>query len=170
MDFNRQFTTGEAGAINNNPRLPHAFARWRFDDVLAKGDEIIVTMGQTGSFADNSPATVDFNTQLGGLGAALRRNPRIEILDKYPIAQGVKFLTSIGFERPFFGNDFIAADLGPGDLSGFPAVSGGIGLEAGRLGGDFGVRATNVYVRTTWGEFEERFNRGTLVSNFGSQF
>jgi len=65
-------------------------------------------------------------------------------------------------ERPFFGNDFISTDLGPGDLSGFPAVSGGIGLETGRLGQGFGIGSTQAYVRTTWGEFEERFTTAAI--------
>ena len=170
FDFNRQFTAGESGAVNNNPRLRHAFGRWRFDDVMAKGDEFVLTMGQTGSFADNSPDTVDFNTMLGGLGAALRRNPRVELLNRYPLAPGVKFVSGIGFERPFFGNDFVGTDLGPGDLSGFPAVSGGVGFEADRLGSDFGIGNTTLYVRTTWGEFQERFTTAAIpASAFGAQ-
>ncbi len=170
MDFNRQFTAGESGAINNNPRLRHAFGRWSFSDLLAKGDELVLTMGQTTSFADLSPDTVDFNTMLGGLGAALRRNPRFEILHRYPVPGWLKLVSSIGFERPFFGNDFIGTDLGPGDLSGFPAVSGGIGLEANRLGEGFGIGSSRLYVRTTWGEAEERFSTTAVpVSNFGAQ-
>jgi hypothetical protein len=170
FDFNRQFSSGEGGAINNNPRLRHAFGRWRFPDLLAKGDELVLTLGQTTSFADNVPDTVDFNTMLGGLGAALRRNPRFEILHRYPLTGGLKFVSSVGFERPFFGNDFIGTDLGPGDLSGFPAVSGGIGLEAGRLGQDFGIGDSKIYVRSTWGEFQERFTTAAIpVASFGAQ-
>jgi hypothetical protein len=165
MDFNRQFSSGEGGAINNNPRLRHAFARWRFADLLTKGDELGITFGQTTSFADNVPDTVDFNTMLAGLGAALRRNPRVELVHRYPLGSNVKFLTSVGAERPFFGGDFIATDLGPGDLSGFPAFSGGIGLETGRIGEGFGIGTANIYLRTTWGEFEERFTSAGVASN-----
>lgn len=170
FDFNRQFSAGENGAVNNNPRLRHAFGRWRLPDLLAKGDELQVTLGQTDSFADNAPDSVDFNTLLGGLGAALRRNPRIELLHRYPVGSDLKFVASIGVERPFFGNDFISTDLGPGDLSGFPALSGGIGLEAGRLGGEFGIGNSRIYVRTTWGEFEERFTKDAIPATaFGAQ-
>lgn len=169
MDFNRQFTSGESGAVNNNPRLRHAFGRWSFNDLLTAGDELILAFGQTGSFADLTADTVDFNTMLAGLGAVHRRNPRIELLGKYPLATNLKLVGELGLERPFFGNDFIGTDLGPGDLSGFPALSGGVGLEAGRIGDDFGIGATQLYVRTTWGEFEERFNSGTQTANFGAQ-
>lgn len=165
MDFNRQFSAGEGGAVNNNPRLRHSFARWRFDDLLTKGDELAITFGQTTSFADNVPDTVDFNTMLGGLGAALRRNPRVELVHRYPLGSKVKFVSSVGAERPFFGGDFIGTDLGPGDLSGFPALSGGIGLETGRIGEGFGIGTANIYLRTTWGEFEERFTSAGVASN-----
>ncbi len=173
MDFNQQANgPGEGNAVNNNPRLRHAFGRWTFPDVLVKGNELQFTLGQTTSFADNFADTIDFNNMLGGLGGALRRNPRIEIVDRYPLTSNVKFLTSLGFERPFFDNQALGGttDLGSGDLSGFPAVSGGIGLEAGRLGGDaFGIGSTQVYIRTTWGEFQERFNAGTFTPNFSAQ-
>ncbi len=168
MDFNRQFSAGEGGALNNNPRLRHAFGRWRFADLLANGDELSFTFGQTGSFADNVPDTVDFNNQLAGLGAVNRRNPRFELVHRYPVTSNSKLLTSVGFERPFFGNDFIGTDLGPGDLSGFPALSGGIGLETGRIGEGFGIGSTAIYLRTTWGEFEERFTAGP-AGNLGAQ-
>lgn len=168
MDFNRQFSAGEGGAVNNNPRLRHAFGRWRFADLLASGDELSFTFGQTGSFADNLPDTVDFNNQLAGLGAVNRRNPRIELVHKYPVTSNSKLLTSVGFERPFFGNDFIGTDLGPGDLSGFPALNGGIGLESGRVGEGFGIGSSAIYLRTTWGEFEERFTAGP-AGNLGAQ-
>lgn len=161
-DFNRQFTASEVGAVNNNPRLRHAFGRWSFDDLLTKGDELILTFGQTTSFADNVPDTIDFNTQLGGLGAALRRNPRAELVHKYPIGPGVKFVSSLGVERPFFDNAALGGDLGGGDLSGFPAVSGGIGLETDRIGP---IGSAKIYLRTTWGEFEERFTGAGAVDN-----
>lgn len=169
LDFNRNFSGGESGATNNNPRLRHAFGRWSFDNLLVTGDGLTLTFGQTTSFADNSPDIVDFNVMLAGLGAVEKRNPRIELVHRYPLTSSVKFVSALGFERPFFGNDFIGTDLGPGDLSGFPAVSGGIGLETGRLGEGFGIGSTKVYLRTTWGEFEERFNRGTLIANFAAQ-
>ncbi len=165
MDFNQQAAgAGEGNAVNNNPRLRHAIGRWSFADLLTKGDELLFTFGQTTSFADVSPDTVDFNTMLAGLGASLRRNPRVELLHKYPVTSNIKFLTSIGFERPFFDNQALGGspDLGSGAMSGFPAVSGGIGLEAGRIGRDFGVGKTAIYVRTTWGEFEERFTKGAI--------
>lgn len=165
MDFIRQFSSGEGGAINSNPRLRHAFARWRFADLLTEDDELAITLGQTTSFADNTPATVDFNDMKAGLGATLRRNPRVELVHRYPLGSKVKFLSSLGAERPFFGSDFIATDLGPGDLSGFPALSGGVGLETGRIGEGFGVGAASVYLRTTWGEFEERFTAEGVASN-----
>jgi hypothetical protein len=47
---------------------------------------------------------VDFNTLQAGLGDAERRNPRMEVVDKYPITSNIKFLTSLGFERPLFDN------------------------------------------------------------------
>lgn len=169
MDFQRQFSAGESGATNNNPRLRHAFGRWIFGGLIAGGDELVLTVGQTGSFADSAPDTVDFNTMLAGLGAVQKRNPRVELVHRYPLVAPVKLVTSVGFERPFFGNDFIGTDLGPGDLSGYPAVSGGIGLEVGRIGSDLGIGASRFYVRTTYGEFEERFNQGTTVANFGTQ-
>ena len=64
---------------------------------------------------------------------------------------------------------FSTTDCGTGCLSGFPAVSGGLGIETGRLGRDFGIGSTKIYTRTTWGEFVERFNQGTLVPNLNAQ-
>jgi len=171
MDFNQNAVgPGETNAVNPNPRLRHAVGRWTFPDVLTKGDEFRVILGQTVSFADNFADTLDFNTMLAGLGAALRRNPRLEGVYSYPLTANVKFLSSLGFERPLFDNQSLGGtDLGAGALSGFPAISGGIGLEAGRLGSGFGIGSTQIYVRTTWGEFEEQFNRGTLIPNFQAQ-
>ncbi len=171
MDFNQNaIAPGEVNATNSNPRLRHAFGRWTFPDVLVKGNELQFTLGQTTSFADNFADIVDFNTSLGGLGAALRRNPRVEILDRYPLTSNVKFVSAIGFERPLFDNQSLGGtDLGAGALSGFPAVSGGIGLEAGRFGSGFGIGSTQIYVRTTWGEFQERFTAGTFTPNFNAQ-
>lgn len=169
MDFNRRFSSGEVGAVNPNPRLRHAWGRWMFDHLLAQGDELTLTFGQANSFADNVPDTVDFNTMLAGLGAALRRNPRIEAVHRYPLAPEVKLVTALGVERPFFGNDVLTGDLGPGDLSGFPALGGGIGLETGRLGGAFGVGSAKLYLRTTWGEWEEPDEATFGEQNFTNQ-
>jgi hypothetical protein len=173
MDFNQQANgAGEVNAVNNNPRLRHAYGQWAFPDLLTKGDELQIKLGQTGSFADNFPDTIDFDTMLAGLGAANRRNPRIELVERLPILRDVKFLTSVGAERPLFdnqalgGGDVAARDLGSGDLSGFPALSGGIGLEAGRL---WLIGKPAFYARGTWGERRERFNRGTLIPNLNAQ-
>src|SRR5438128_7168956 len=166
MDFNQQANgSGEVNAVNNNPRLRWAIGRWAFPNFLANGNELIWTFGQGDAFDQITPDTIDYNTLLAGLGDAERRNPRVEVVDKFPLTSNVKFLTSLGFERPLFDDGFLGGttDCGSGCLSGFPAVSGGIGLEAGRLGGDFGIGATRIYARTTWGEFQERFTQGTLI-------
>src|SRR2546427_7737662 len=169
MDFNQTASgSGEVKAANNNPRLRWAIGRWAFPNFLAKGNELIWTFGQGDAFDQITPDTIDYNTLLAGLGDAERRNPRVEVVDKFPLTSNVKFLTSLGFERPLFddqalGGTSTPTDCGSGCLSGFPAVSGGIGLEAGRLGGDFGIGATRIYARTTWGEFQERFTQGTLI-------
>src|SRR3989449_5402283 len=169
MDFNQQANGfGEVNAVNNNPRLRWAIGRWAFPNFLLNGNELIWTFGQGDAFDQITPDTIDYNTLLAGLGDAERRNPRVEVVDKLPLTSNVKFLTSLGFERPLFddqalGGTSTPTDCGSGCLSGFPAVSGGIGLEAGRLGGDFGIGATRIYARTTWGEFQERFTQGTLI-------
>jgi hypothetical protein len=166
MDFNQQAAgNGEVNAVNNNPRLRWAIGRWAFPNFLVDGNELIWTFGQGDAFDQITPDTIDYNTLLAGLGDAERRNPRVEVVDKLPLTSNVKLLTSLGFERPLFDSGFLAGttDCGSGCLSGFPAVSGGIGLEAGRLGGDFGIGATKIYARTTWGEFQERFTRGTFT-------
>src|SRR5258707_15477698 len=111
-----------------------------FPDVLAKGHELQIKLGQTGSFADSFPDTIDFNTLYEGLGAAHRRNPRIELVDRFTILPDVKLVASLGGERPLFdnqalgGGDVAARDLGSGDLSGFPALSGGVRVRDGPLG------------------------------------
>ncbi len=166
MDFNQQaIGNGEVNAVNNNPRLRWAIGRWAFPNFLANGNELIWTFGQGDAFDQITPDTIDYNTLLAGLGDAERRNPRVEVVDKLPLTSNLKFLTSLGFERPLFDAGFLGGttDCGSGCLNGFPAVSGGIGLEAGRLGGDFGIGATRIYARTTWGEFQERFTQGTLT-------
>jgi hypothetical protein len=158
------------GALGTQVLLRHAFGRWTFPDLLAKGDEFVATFGQTGSFADHLPDTVDFNTMLGGLGAVHRRNPRIELLHRLPVTSKLKFVTSIGAERPFFGNEDVSAssttDIGVGELSRFPALSAGIGLEAKeRLaignGEGLGIGGTKLYLRYTDGRFRERFSNTT---------
>jgi hypothetical protein len=166
MDFNQQANgAGEVNAVNNNPRLRWAISRWAFPNFLTDGNELIWTFGQGDAFDQITPDTIDYNTLLAGLGDAERRNPRVEVVDKFPLTSNVKLLTSLGFERPLFDNGALGgtSDCGSGCLSGFPAVSGGIGLEAGRLGGGFGIGATKIYARTTWGEFQERFTRGTFT-------
>jgi hypothetical protein len=168
MDFNQQAAGNlEVNAVNNNPRLRWAIGRWAFPNVLVDGNEVIWTFGQGDAFDQITPDTIDYNTLLTGLGDAERRNPRVEVVDKFPLTSNVKLLTSLGLERPLFDNGALGGttDCGSGCLSGFPAVSGGIGLEAGRLGGDFGIGATKIYARTTWGEFQERFTQGTFTSN-----
>ncbi len=172
MDFNQQANgVGEVNAINNNPRLRWAIQRWTFPNALVDGNELIWTLGQGDSFDQITPDTIDYNTLLGGLGDAERRNPRIEVVDKYPLSSNVKFVTSLGVERPVFDNQALSGttDCGSGCLSGFPAGSAGIGLETGRLGGDFGIGALKLYARTTFGEFQERFNRGTFTENISAQ-
>ncbi|HKB25055.1 MAG TPA: hypothetical protein VKG64_08380 [Methylomirabilota bacterium] len=172
MDFNQQANgAGEVNAVNNNPRLRWAIGRWTFPSFLVPGNELIWTFGQGDAFDQIVPDTIDFNTLLSGLGDAERRNPRIEVVDKYPLTSNVKFLTSLGVERPLFDNQALGGtmDCGSGCLSGFPALSAGIGLEAGRLGEGFGIGATKIYLRTTWGEFHERFNAGTLTPNLNAQ-
>src|SRR5947199_304780 len=107
-----------------------------------------------------------------GRGAANRRNPRIEFIERFPLLPGMKLLASLGAERPLFdnqalgGGDVAARDLGSGDLSGFPALSGGIGFEAGRLGL---IGSTAFYARGTWGERRERFNVGTTTPSLNAQ-
>lgn len=175
MDLNQNAVgVGETNAVNNNPRLRHAYLRWSFPDLLMRGDELIFTLGQTGSFADGTPDIVDYNIMLAGLGAAHRRNPRLEVLERFPLTPTVKLVASVGAERPLFDNQALggggsgaaASDLGSGALSEFPALSGGVGLETGRLGSGFGIGAAQFYLRTTWGEFEERFTAGTTTANF----
>ncbi len=172
MDFNQQANgPGETNAVNNNPRLRWAIGRWNFPNFLMAGNELIWTVGQGDAFDQITPDTVDYNTLLAGLGDAERRNPRVEVVDKYPITSNIKFLTSLGFERPLFDNQALGGttDCGTGCLSGFPALSAGIGLETGRLGSDFGIAVTKIYARTTWGEFQERFNTGTFTPNLNAQ-
>jgi len=173
MDFNQQANgAGEVNAVNNNPRLRHAYGQWAFPGLLTKDDELQIKLGQTSAFADGFPDSIDFNTMLAGLGAANRRNPRIEFIERFPLLPGMKLLASLGAERPLFdnqalgGGDVAARDLGSGDLSGFPALSGGLGFEAGRLGL---IGSTAFYARGTWGERRERFNVGTTTPSLNAQ-
>ena len=159
IDFQRQTSDGEGGAISTSPRLRHAYMRWLFDDVITDGGRVRLTMGQTGSAWDLTPDTVDGNTMLGGLGAANRRNPRIESLLALPVAKGQDVVIGLGIERPFFGSDTVGNDLGPGDLSGFPAVSAGLGYATTeRLGSDFGVGKLSGGLRVVYGQFDEDFD------------
>jgi len=173
MDFNQQANgAGEVNAVNNNPRLRHAYGQWAFPGLLTKDDELQIKLGQTSAFADGFPDSIDFNTMLAGLGAANRRNPRIEVIERFPLLPGMKLVASLGAERPLFdnqalgGGDVAARDLGSGDLSGFPALSGGIGFEAGRLGL---IGSTAFYARGTWGERRERFNVATTTPSLNAQ-
>ncbi len=178
FDLIRQTVDGPVGAIATSPVLRHAFGRWTFPDLLAKGDEFVATFGQTGSFADHLPDTVDFNTMLGGLGAVHRRNPRIELLHRLPVTSKLKFVTSIGAERPVFGNEDVSAssttDIGVGELSRFPALSAGVGLEAkerlamGPNGDGLGIGGTKLYLRYTYGRFRERFDTSAANGGIGT--
>ena len=91
MDFNQQANgAGEVNAVNDNPRLRHAYGQWTFPDLLTTGDALQIKFGQTSAFADGFPDSIDFNTMLAGLGAANRRNPRIELIERFPILRDVK--------------------------------------------------------------------------------
>jgi len=172
MDFNQTANgPGETSTTSPNPRLRWAMGTWAFPNFVVDGNELIWNFGQGDAFDQLTPDTVDFNTLLGGLGDAERRNPRIEVVDKFPLTDGVKLLASLGLERPLFDNQALGgtSDCGTGCLSGFPAISGGIGLETGRLGRGFGIGAMRLAARTTWGQFEERFNQGTLTPNLNAQ-
>lgn len=172
MDFNQTANgPGESSSTSPNPRLRWAMGTWAFPNVVVEGNELILNFGQGNAFDHLTPDMIDFNTLLAGLGAAERRNPRIEVVDKFPLAPGVKFLTSFGLERPLFDNQALGgtSDCGTGCLSGFPAISGGIGLETGRIGSGFGIGALRLAARTTWGRFEERFDQGTLTPNLNAQ-
>jgi hypothetical protein len=158
IDFQRQTSDGEGGAISTSPRLRHAYMRWLFDDVVTDGGRVRLTMGQTGSAWDLTPDTVDGNTMLGGLGAANRRNPRIESLLALPVAKGQDVIVGLGLERPYFGSSTVGTDLGPGDLSGFPALSAGLGYATNeRVGSGFGVGKMSVGARVVYGQFDEDF-------------
>ncbi|HEX3132467.1 MAG TPA: hypothetical protein VHX44_02665, partial [Planctomycetota bacterium] len=159
IDFQRQTSDGEGGAISTSPRLRHAYMRWAFKDVITDEGQLRLTIGQTGSAWDLTPDTVDGNTMLGGLGAANRRNPRIESVLALPFSKGQDVVVGVGIERPFFGTSTVGSDLGPGDLSGFPALSLGLGyLTTDRLGGDgFGVGKMSIGARVVYGQFDEDF-------------
>lgn len=158
IDFQRQTSDGEGGAISTSPRLRHAYMRWLWNDVLSESGRIRLTMGQTGSAWDLTPDTVDGNTMLGGLGAANRRNPRIESLLALPAGKG-DAVFGVGLERPFFGTSTVGSDLGPGDLSGFPALSLGLGYASReRLGEGFGAGKVSGGLRVVYGQFDEDFS------------
>jgi len=93
FDFDQNLSGREGGAVNPNPRLRHAFGRWRFDDLTVKGDELVLTLGQTDAFSDMTPDVLDKNSMKAGLGAANRRNPRGELVYRYPVTSNTNFLT-----------------------------------------------------------------------------
>lgn len=171
FDFSQNLSGGESGAVSPNPRLRHAYMRWAFPNETA-AQRLTFLGGQTDSFADYVPDTIDFNTMLAGLGASNRRNPRFEAQYWHPLLDGWNGLVAVGLERPFIGstNTVADGDLGTGDLSEWPAFSGGVGLDATkRLGEDFGIGKIEMRVRTTWGQFEERFDADTLDRNLNAE-
>src|SRR5947208_2278269 len=108
MDFNQQANgNGEVNAVNNNPRLRWAIGRWAFPNFLVNGNELIWTFGQGDAFDQITPDTIDYNTLLAGLGDAERRNPRVELVDQFPLTSNLTFLTSLGFDRPLFDAGFL---------------------------------------------------------------
>jgi hypothetical protein len=169
-DFSQNLSGGEGGSVNPNPRLRHAYLRWSFPDATA-AEHLSFTAGQTDSFADYVPDTIDFNTMLAGLGGSNRRNPRFET-EYWNQFLGLNGLVSLGLERPYIDstNTVADGDLGAGDLSQWPAVSGGVGFEtASRIGEDFGIGKLEGRVRATYGQFIERFDAGTLTPNLNAQ-
>ena len=170
-DFSQNLSGGESGAVSPNPRLRHAYLRWAFPNSSAP-ERVVFTAGQTDSFADYVPDTIDFNTMLAGLGGSNRRNPRFETSYWHPLLDGLSGLVSIGLERPFIGstNTVADGDLGTGDLSQWPALSGGVGVETtSRIGEDFGIGKLEGRVRTTYGQFVERFDAGTITPDLNAQ-
>ena len=166
LDFQRQTSNGESGALSPSPRLRHAYVRWSLRDLFAEARGLELTIGQTGSSWDLLPDTVDGNTMLGGLGAVHRRNVRAETALVWGLDETHSLVLGLGLERPFFGTDFIASDLGPGDLSGYPALSLGLGwLTRQRLGAadGLGVQKVALGARATYGNFEEDFS--TVTTN-----
>jgi hypothetical protein len=170
-DFSQNLSGGESGSVSPNPRLRHAYLRWAFPSATAP-ERLTLIAGQTDSFADYIPDTIDFNTMLAGLGGSNRRNPRFEAQYWRPIAGGVNGLVAVGLERPFIGStDTVAdGDLGTGDLGQWPAFSGGIGFETSdRIGEGFGVGKLEGRVRTTWAQFQQRFDSGTTNPDVNAQ-
>jgi hypothetical protein len=172
FDFARNLSGGESGAINPNPRLRHAYMRWAFDDVGKTGSVLLLTVGQTGGYADLLPDTVDFNVMAGGLGAVNRRSPRANVVYGVPVGDAGRLVVLGGIERPFLGGDSVGGDLGNGDVGEIPIVSAGGGYETTRrlsLGDAFGIGNLRVGARFAWGTFEERFRAGTLEPDFSLQ-
>jgi hypothetical protein len=170
MDFQRQTSDGEGGALSPSPRLRHAYVRWSLRDLFAEARGLEVTVGQTGSAWDLLPDTVDGNSMLSGLGAVHRRNVRAETALLWGLDETHSLVLGLGLERPFFGTDFIASDLGPGDLSGYPAMSVGLGwVTRQRLGaeGGLGVQRVALGARATYGQFEEDFSTTTFNPSVG---
>lgn len=172
LDFARNLSGGESGAVSPNPRLRHAYLRWAFDNVGKPGSFLQFTVGQTGGYADLTPDTVDFAAMSGGLGVAFRRNPRIAVVYGFPVGDAGRFLFGGGIERPILGGNTVGGDLGNGDVSQIPIFSAGVGYESTRrlaLGDDFGIGALKVNAKFTSGRFEERFVAGTFEPNFTLQ-
>ncbi len=170
FDFARNLSGGENGAINPNPRLRHAYFRWSFDNVGKEGSLLQLTVGQTGSYGDINPDTVDSNCMAGGLGAVLRRNPRAMVLYAIPIGNSGRIGVFGGIERPFIGTDTEDGDLGNGDVTGIPVFSVGGGYESTRrLGDGFGIGSLKIGARYATGRWEERFVGGTLIPDFNLQ-
>ena len=159
IDFQRQTSDGEGGAISSSPRLRYAYMRWSFKDVITDSGKLRFTFGQADSTWDLKASTVDTNDMNGGLGSVNRRNPRLESVISLPIASGQDLVMGLGVERPYFGNSTVGKDLGPGDLSGFPAVSLGLGYATTeRLGHGFGAEKITLGARVVYGEFDEDFS------------
>jgi hypothetical protein len=172
MDFARNLSGGENGAINPNPRLRHAYLRWAFDDIGREGSVLLLTVGQTGGYADLIPDTVDVNAMAGGLGVVLRRNPRATVVYGVPVGDSGRLVVLGGIERPFLGSDTVGGDLGNGDVGEIPIFSAGGGYETTRrlaLGDEFGIGSLKFGARVAWGTFEERFKAGTLEPDFTLQ-
>ena len=159
IDFQRQTSDGEGGAISSSPRLRYAYMRWSFKDVITDSGKLRFTFGQADSTWDLKASTVDTNDMNGGLGSVNRRNPRLESVISLTIASGQDLVMGLGVERPYFGNSTVGKDLGPGDLSGFPAVSLGLGYATTeRLGHGFGAEKITLGARVVYGEFDEDFS------------
>ncbi|MBK6427002.1 MAG: hypothetical protein IPF82_12630 [Blastocatellia bacterium] len=170
FDFARNLSGGDNGAINPNPRLRHAYLRWIFDGIGKEGSQLLLTVGQTGGYADLIPETVDFNVMSGGLGVVFRRNPRATVAYLIPVGSSGRIGIIGGVERPFLGNDNVGGDLGNGEAGEIPVFSLGVGYEStSRIGDSFGIRKLRFGARFATGRFIERFEAGTFNADFGLQ-